>query len=937
MTADEIKREFDRGRLISLAESEGLGTAPGRIQCPHRCSEEKRGASVTDSSNGALWNCKRCNAGGSAIDLIMAARHLELDEAVLFLSSRLGGLPPAAPPKPAPDVGALWRELAPTDEAGIEYLRGRGLEAAAERSLVRFNVGGLGHKPRCRKERGCVRCWLDWKANTGYRVGMLMYGLDGGPASFQLRSIAPGVDPTQSKISLSGAAYPPGGVAFGSIGQARMEHRVFISEGMADTLAFLVAGEVVLGAPGVDQLRKLSLFLADVQGRTVILCPQNDAPRVAAGKKVRLTSERAFAELAETLGAGGANVLTFSTPHLYKDPADYFKAVGREQFKLACDDTQSLEGGDGGGTSVSGNNVLKFEQRPKAVPDARPEILIKPEEHLVIAESIRALRKDEHLFQRDGKLIHIVRDLSLDQDTAHGQEIARGADAPRISQLPLAVLRTRLAEHAKFTKVRKSQGGRVPDHPPDWVVRGVHGAESWNGIRSLRGITECPVLRPDGTILDTPGYDSDTRLLFEPSMPFLAVPPNPTREQIAAALRILCDETICDFPFERSTHMSAWIASMFSPLARPAFEGPIPLFAVDSNTRGSGKSKLCDLVSIVVTGREMPRMPVPGNDEEWRKRIATVALAGDPVVLLDNVTGWLGSPSLDAALTGMTWNDRALGGLEMARAVLRAVWYASGNNMQLRGDMFRRTLHVRLESRHERPEERHDFLHPDLLAWAKSARARLLQAALTILRGYIAAGHPDQGLKPWGSFEAWSRLVRGSIVWAGLPDPYETRAGLAEAADTDTQQLTQLLSAWEDYVGFGREYARTLTKVVREFEVEDQLCRANGHVAKFPRLYDVLAELVPPRGGMFERVKLANWFKKFRGRVVNGKRLSGRTNRDDVTEWFIESAGVAGVAGVLSAESRENFSNDRSDNSSHVSMKTTPATPATPADQGVGE
>jgi hypothetical protein len=356
----------------------------------------------------------------------------------------------------------------------------------------------------------------------------------------------------------------------------------------------------------------------------------------------------------------------------------------------------------------------------------------------------------------------------------------------------------------------------------DTTVRSVHALGNWEGIRALNGITECPVLRPDGSILDVAGYDRDTKLIFEPSTQFLPVSPNPSRAEVANAITFLTDEVVGDFPFEKDSHRSAWIAGFLSPLARPAIGGPVPLFLTDSNTRGSGKSKLCDLTSIAVTGREMERTPVAGNDEEWRKRIAAVALAGFPMVLLDNVAGWLGSQILDMALTGTAFTDRALGGLDMASAPLRAVWYASGNNVQLRGDLFRRTLHVRLESAHARPEERTDFLHPDLLVWAKRERAKLLHAGLTVLRGYISASRPDQRLKNYGSFEEWSALVRGAIVWAGLPDPYETREALADSADTDAQLLKRLVVAWEEE--FGVE-PFSIREVCRAFENENEGAR----------------------------------------------------------------------------------------------------------------
>src|SRR5690606_17153515 len=111
----------------------------------------------------------------------------------------------------------------------------------------------------------------------------------------------------------------------------------------------------------------------------------------------------------------------------------------------------------------------------------------------------------------------------------------------------------------------------------------------------------------------------------------------------------------------------------------------------------------------------------------------------------------------------------------------------------------RRIIHIRLDVLSERPEDRTDFRHPDLVAWLRERRPALVSAALTILSAYVRAGMPRQGLTPFGSFEGWSRLVREAVVWLGLPDPCLTRVRLAEQADTTADALTQLVEAWRAY------------------------------------------------------------------------------------------------------------------------------------------
>src|SRR5262249_51533648 len=141
--------------------------------------------------------------------------------------------------------------------------------------------------------------------------------------------------------------------------------------------------------------------------------------------------------------------------------------------------------------------------------------------------------------------------------------------------------------------------------------------------------------------------------------------------------------------------------------------------------------------------------------------------------------------------------DRVLGANRMAEAPLYMTWYATGNNVAVAADTARRICHCRLEAPEERPEERQNFRHPNLLGWGGGNRAALLAAALTILRGYCAAGQPNQLLPAWGSFEGWSGLVRSAVVWIEMPDPGDTRLLLQEHADLGAESMSVILASWE--------------------------------------------------------------------------------------------------------------------------------------------
>jgi hypothetical protein len=506
----------------------------------------------------------------------------------------------------------------------------------------------------------------------------------------------------------------------------------------------------------------------------------------------------------------------------------------------------------------------------------RPTIRITTQEDLVNAEAVIALAADPLLFQRGNLLVRIARDSS---PAAQG---VRRPFAPRIEALPPALLRERLAAAARWITVRAGKDGEEieqPAHPPAWCVAAVHARGEWREIRHLEAVVDYPVLRPDGSILSKPGYDCSTGLLFEPagSIPSLLDRPGKP-EALAARDRLL--DVVGDFPFEAAAHRAAWLAGLLTPLARFAFTGPSPLFLVDSNVRGAGKGLLLDTISRIVTGQRFTIASYTHDEDELRKRITSLVLAGDRLVLFDNLDGRFGNAVLDAALTGTAWKDRILGVNRMAEAPLYMTWYATGNNVVVAADTARRICHIRLESPEEWPEERSDFRRPNLLAWVGEHRAELLAAALTVLRAYVVAGLPDQQMPAWGSFEGWSQLVRGAVVWVELPDPAETRLLLQDRADVVAEGMGVLLAAWEQL----DPERRGLTGA----EVIHRVFKAPPD--PLPDYYADLRDSIEAMLGRPDARGLGYKLRQFRRRVFRGRFLDTAGKQHQAVRWIVRRA-----------------------------------------------
>ncbi len=124
-------------------------------------------------------------------------------------------------------------------------------------------------------------------------------------------------------------------------------------------------------------------------------------------------------------------------------------------------------------------------------------------------------------------------------------------------------------------------------------------------------------------------------------------------------------------------------------------------------------------------------MANPRNDDESPKRISGDNQAGDQIVLIDNVTGTLGFPSLNAALTATMWSDRPLGRSEKVSFPLRSVWFATANNATMTGETARRICHVHIECQEKTPKSG-GFKYPISSSALRNHRGELLVAALTI-------------------------------------------------------------------------------------------------------------------------------------------------------------------------------------------------------------
>jgi hypothetical protein len=222
---------------------------------------------------------------------------------------------------------------------------------------------------------------------------------------------------------------------------------------------------------------------------------------------------------------------------------------------------------------------------------------------------------------------------------------------------------------------------------------------------------------------------------------------------------------------------------------------------LDAPQAGTGKSLLCDIVSIIATAQAGRMFSAPKDEDEWRKVITTALMSGLSVIIFDNIVRPLENADLCSVLTATTWADREMKTHNEIALPVRTTFLATGNNIRLAGDMPRRCFKVRLDARSSQPylrtgpSEGKTFAIDDPKAWTTLHRGELLAALLTLARAWFIAGTPKPKIRPLGSFENWTITVGGILEYAGINGFLRNADDMYAEADEESTQWEAFLLA----------------------------------------------------------------------------------------------------------------------------------------------
>ena len=169
---------------------------------------------------------------------------------------------------------------------------------------------------------------------------------------------------------------------------------------------------------------------------------------------------------------------------------------------------------------------------------------------------------DVPFYQRDKGLVRISR---IKAKASDGTSVI----VPSVMAVNNTMLGRVLGQVAQWEKT-KATGELIAIDPPNEVVEQIAVMTDEWPFPPLCGVIDTPTLRPDGSLLQSPGYDPATGyVLFNPPpMPTISI--RPDKADALEALALLNRDLLGEFPFTNNASRSVAMSMLLTSVLRAA-------------------------------------------------------------------------------------------------------------------------------------------------------------------------------------------------------------------------------------------------------------------------------------------------------------------------------------------------------------------------------
>ena len=483
--------------------------------------------------------------------------------------------------------------------------------------------------------------------------------------------------------------------------------------------------------------------------------------------------------------------------------------------------------------------------------------------HLALARLNAVSPQGPVIFRQDSRLVRVIRT----ED-----------DGYAVVVLDRNRLRLALSEAGTWKRFLKEEIAEPDNALLDAAVSAP--PERYRNIPVLAGLYAGALLRPDGTVACTRGFDAATGFFLTETYALPPVPERPTTEDVTFVRELFAD-VFDEFLFAAPADRANAVAALMTAILRPTLAGPVPIWAIDKNTPRAGGTLLALVTGALAYG-ELPLVHAASRRrDEMEKIIRMTARENLRFVVLDNVapgTDWTPEVLLSATSGSGRVLSRNMGTFSSFASKTPAFFVVNGVHLEIRADVTGRMFLVRLSAPKAWQEMLFRRSKTELLELAAAMHPQAVWGAAVLLRFWQQAGEPAFRLSSGNlsEFPEWLRVVGGVLAHAGWTEVLANQGAMQaeeNAADTEGAELVTAL-----YAVFGTERfsAKALLKVL----VAEGAARKGGE--GFDGLLNYADEgmIRAAVAGTLSSVKVGMWLKGF-----VGTRFAGAA-------WYVERSAV---------------------------------------------
>lgn len=323
---------------------------------------------------------------------------------------------------------------------------------------------------------------------------------------------------------------------------------------------------------------------------------------------------------------------------------------------------------------------------------------------------------------------------------------------------------------------------------------------------------------------------------------------------------------ISEFPFKAEEDKVRYIAMAISQVFLNLFPGSHPMLLVDGNGQHIGKSKLCQLVSVL---RDDSITSVKADKRnETEKRIVSAVRGGATCLMLDNMINTHLSvyELLSEIITMPIVKLRILGQSELLETTNDIQFTFSSNGDTYVTDITTRSVIVNL---YREGLEIPDFNIEDPVEYVRENRVEIIAEMAGLIEYWKRKGQPMiNGIQ--SRFGKWAKIVGGILDRAGIQ-------GFEPHAETE------FLDATEDEI----YKLRAVIDLDREYTASELVDRCKET--------DVFSWSIRGKSERSASVSLAKLLSRYIGETFEGARFLIRRHKGRASQYIFESENGPGL------------------------------------------